>query len=119
MLLFFFGAGLIVLAVTWGGATYPWLSSAVLVPLIIGSIMLLSFLVYEHLMMPSRTLVRIFPSQEPMIPLSLFHTKDMSLLMYLNFSTGMAMFSVFYFVGIWFTIVQEYNSGKAGIQLLY
>jgi hypothetical protein len=113
MLLFFFGAGLIVLAVTWGGATYPWRSSAVLVPLIIGGIMFFSFFVYEYFM------VSVFPSQEPMIPLSLFRTKDMGLLAYLNFSTGMAMFSVFYFVGIWFAIVQKYNSGKAGVQLIF
>ena len=119
MLLFFFGAGLIVLAVTWGGATYPWRSSAVLIPLILGGMMFCSFFVYEHLMGPGRALSRMFPSQEPMIPLSLFRTKDMSLLAYLNFSTGMAMFSVFYFVGIWFNIVQNYDSGKAGIQLLY
>ena len=119
MLLFFFGAGLIVLAVTWGGATYPWSSSAVLVPLIIGGLMLFSFFVYEHLMVPGRALSRIFPSQEPMIPLSLFRTKDMGILAYLNFSTGMAMFSVFYFVGIWFTIVQKYDSGKAGVQLIF
>src|SRR2546423_6106493 len=43
MLLFFFGAGLIVLAVTWGGATYPWLSSAVLFPPLRCSICSLSF----------------------------------------------------------------------------
>ena len=119
MALFFFGAGLIVLAVTWGGATYPWRSAAVLVPLIFGGIMFCSFFVYEHFMVPGRALSRIFPSQEPMIPLSLFQTKDMGLLAYLNFSTGMALFSVFYFVGIWFTIVQQYNSGHAGTQLLY
>jgi hypothetical protein len=119
MLLFFFGAGLIVLAVTWGGATDPWSSSAVLVPLVIGGIMFFSFFVYEHLMVPGRALSRIFPSQEPMIPLSLFRTKDMGLLAYLNFSTGMAMFSAFYFVGIWFAIVQKYDSGKAGVQLVY
>src|ERR1700689_5132258 len=30
MFLFFFGAGLIILGLTWGGATYPWKSVAVL-----------------------------------------------------------------------------------------
>jgi hypothetical protein len=119
MLLFFFGAGLIVLAVTWGGATYPWGSSAVMVPLIIGGIMFFSFFFYEYLMVPGHLLARVFPSQEPMIPLSIFHTKDMGLLAYMSFSTGMALFSVFYFVGIWFTIVQKYDSDKAGTQLLY
>jgi hypothetical protein len=105
--------------VTWGGATYPWVSSAVLVPLIIGGIVFFSFFVFEYFMVPGNVLSRIFPSQEPMIPLSIFHNKDMGLLSYLNFSTGMALFSVFYFVGIWFTIVQKYDSGKAGTQLLY
>jgi hypothetical protein len=119
MLLFFFGAGLIVLAATWGGATYPWGSSAVLVPLIVGGIMLFSFFVYEYFMVPGQVLSRLLPSQEPMIPLSIFRNKDMGLLTYLNFSTGMAMFSVFYFVGIWFTIVQKYDSGRAGTQLLF
>ena len=119
MLLFFFGAGLIVLAVTWGGATYSWSSAAVLVPLVLGGTFLKLFFIYEALMVPGRILSRIFPSQEPMLPLSLFRTKDMGILAYLNFSTGMALFSVFYFVGIWFTIVEKYNSGKAGTQLLY
>lgn len=119
MLLFFFGAGLIVLAVTWGGATYPWHSAAVLVPLIIGGVLTVCFFVYEYLMVPGRLLSNIFPTQEPMLPLSLFRTRDMGILAYINFSTGMAMYSVFYFVGIWFTIVEQYNSGKAGTQLLY
>jgi hypothetical protein len=119
MALFLFGCGLLILAVTWGGATYPWASSAVLVPLVIGAIMFFSFFVYEYFMVPGKALSRTLPSQEPMIPLTTFHNKDMCLLAYLNFSTGMAMFSVFYFVGIWFTIVQKYDSGKAGAQLLY
>lgn len=119
MLLFFFGAGLLVLAVSWGGATYSWHSAAVLIPLVGGGIMFVSFFVYEYYMVPGQVLSRMFPSQEPMIPMSIFNNKDMGLLAYLNFSTGMAMFSVFYFVGIWFTIVQKYDSGKAGRQLLY
>ena len=119
MAFFFFGSGLVILAVTWGGATNPWASSAVLVPLAIGCTTFFSFFVYEYFMVPGKVLSRILPSQEPMIPLSIFYSKDMSLLTYLNFSTGMALFSVFYFVGIWFTIVQKYDSGKAGTQLLY
>ena len=119
MLLFFFGSGLIVLAVTWGGVTYPWHSASVLIPLIIGCILFVSFFVYEYLMMPGHIFSRIFPQQDAMIPLSLFRSRDMSLLAYLNFSTGMALFSVFYFVGIWFTVVQQYDSGKSGAQLTY
>ena len=108
-----------ILGLTWGGVTYPWKSTSVLAPLIIGCVLFLLFFIYEYFMAPGRILSRIFPSQDPMIPLSLFRVRDMSLLAYLNFSTGMALFSVFYFVDIWFTVVQQYNSGKAGTQLTY
>jgi hypothetical protein len=119
MLLFFFGAGLIVLGLTWGGIVYPWHSAAALIPLITGSVLFLLFFVYEYLMSPGRILSRIFPSQSPMIPLSIFRTRDMGVLAYCNFSTGMALYSVFYFIGIWFTVVKNYNSGSAGAQLTY
>lgn len=37
-LLFIFGFGLVILALTWGGATYSWSSPAVIVPLVLGII---------------------------------------------------------------------------------
>jgi hypothetical protein len=119
MLLFLFGVGLLILGLTWAGVAYPWKSTAVLAPIIIGGVLFLSFFIYEYLMAPGRALSRIFKAQAPMFPLDLFRTRDMGLLAYLQFSTGMALFSVFYFVGIWFTIVLNYDSGKAGAQLTY
>jgi hypothetical protein len=119
MLLFSLSSGLIVLAVTWGGETYYWHSAAILVPLIIGCILFVSFCVYEYLMIPGHILSRLFPNQDPMIPLKLFRTRDMGLLTYLNFSAGMALFSVFYYIGTWFTVVQQYDSGKSSAQLAY
>ena len=119
VILFFFGTGLLILGLTWGGVAYSWHSTAVLISLILGSILFISFFVYEYLMAPGRVLSRVFPRQSPMIPLSLFKTRDIGLLTYLSFSTGMALYSVFYFVGIWFTVVRNYSSGKAGTQLTY
>lgn len=119
MLLFFFGVGLIILGLTWGGIIYSWHSAATLAPLIIGIILFLLFFIWEYLMFPGRKLARIFTSQSPMIPLSIFTAKDMGLLAYLNFSTGMALYSAFYFVGVWFTVVKNYDPGKSGTQLTY
>ncbi|PGH14237.1 hypothetical protein AJ79_03212 [Helicocarpus griseus UAMH5409] len=118
-LLFILGIGLIILGTSWGGATYPWASAAVLVPLISGSVLFVLFFVYEYYLEPGRVLARIFPKQTPMIPFPLFKKKDISLLAILEFATGAAMYSVFYFIGIYFTLVEAYPSGKAGIQLLY
>ncbi|KAK2799138.1 hypothetical protein FQN51_007106 [Onygenales sp. PD_10] len=118
-LLFVFGIGLVILGTSWGGATYPWSSAAVLAPLIIGSVLFVIFFIYEYLLEPGRVLSRIFPRQTPMIPFSMFKRKDTSLLVILEFATGGAMYSVFYFIGIYFTLVEAYPSSKAGTQLLF
>ncbi|ODH21702.1 hypothetical protein ACO22_05625 [Paracoccidioides brasiliensis] len=117
--LFVLGIALIILGTTWGGAAYPWESAAVLVPLVSGSIFFVLFFVYEFYLEPGRVLARIFPQQTPMIPFPMFKRKDTSLLAILDFATGAAMYSVFYFIGIYFTLVEAYSPGKAGIQLLF
>ena len=40
----------------------------------------------------------------------------LNMLMLMSF---IAMYSVFYFIGIYFTLVEAYPASKAGIQLLY
>ncbi|OJD18915.1 hypothetical protein AJ78_01101 [Emergomyces pasteurianus Ep9510] len=87
-ILFILGIGLLILGTSWGGATYPWASAAVLVPLISGSIFFILFFVYEYYLEPGRALSRIFPQQTPMVPFPLFKIKDTSLLAILTFATG-------------------------------
>lgn len=38
---------------------------------------------------------------------------------YTSLTFVLALYSVFYFIGIYFTLVEGYPSGKAGIQLLF
>ncbi|KAG5289492.1 MFS multidrug transporter [Histoplasma ohiense] len=118
-ILFILGIGLIILGTSWGGATYPWASVAVLVPLVSGSILFILFFVWEYYLEPGRVLGRVFPQQTPMVPFPMFKVKDTSLLAILTFATGAALYSVFYFIGIYFTLVEAYPSGRAGIQLLF
>lgn len=93
-LLFLFGLGLLILALTWAGATYGWASAAVLVPLCVGLLLVASFIGYEYLMAPGRLLSRMWPRQKPMLPWALLGSKDIGLLFYINFATGAAMYSV-------------------------
>jgi hypothetical protein len=136
-LLFIFGVGLIILGTAWGGSTYPWASAQVLAPIIIGSICFASFFAYEYLLEPGRLLARAFPRQVPMIPYSLFSRLDTLLIAILDFASGAgefsffpfslkrsiltapAMYAVFYYIGVYFTLVEAYPSSKAGVQLLY
>ncbi|OTA54932.1 major facilitator superfamily transporter [Hypoxylon sp. EC38] len=118
-LLFLFGFGLLILALTWGGATYNWNDAAVLVPLIIGTLLSCAWLYYEYSMGPGRFLSTKLHFQRPMLPWYIVENRNVSLLCYINFATGMAMYSVLYFVAIYFTIVKGYKSDDAGVQLLY
>ncbi|KAI9756895.1 MAG: hypothetical protein M4579_003649 [Chaenotheca gracillima] len=119
LLLFLFGVALIILATSWGGATYPWNSVQVLAPLVIGAVLFVSFFFYEYLMEPGRMMSNFFPKQTPMIPINLFKKRDLKYLVFVNFATGASMYSIFYFVGIYFVLVKDFPSDQAGIQLLY
>jgi MFS family permease len=117
--LFLFGMGLLVLALTWAGSYYAWSDVKVLVPLIVGVILIVFFLIWEYFMLPGHSLAARYPYQNAMIPLKLLFTRNAGLLIYINFVTGMAMYAVFYFVDLYFALVKNYASGKAGINLLY
>ncbi|KAL4812926.1 major facilitator superfamily domain-containing protein [Aspergillus spinulosporus] len=117
-ILFIFGVGLIILATAWGGSTYPWTSAEVLAPLIVGGSCFAVFFIYEYFL-ENGVFGRIFPGQKPILPYSMFKKVDTLWLAILQFATGAAMYSVFYYVGVYFTVVEAYSASKAGVQLLY
>lgn len=92
--LFIVGFGLIILALTWGGATYPWKSGSVLAPLVLGVVIMVAFAEWERQFEPGKLLHRKLPRQKPMIPWALLSTRDMGLVFYEGFATGTSMFSV-------------------------
>ncbi|KUI70654.1 putative MFS-type transporter YusP [Cytospora mali] len=118
-LLFLFGFGLMILAFTWAGSTYGWASVEVLVPLILGAAIFAVWLYYEYMMVPERALGQKLSFQRPMVPWHLIQNRNVGLLFYINFSTGMAMYSVLYFADLYFTLILGYSASKAGVQLLY
>ena len=93
--LFLFGFGLLILALTWAGATYEWTTAAVLVPLLLGLLLVAAFVGYEHHMTPpDGVFARMWPRQKAMLPWKLLASKDIGLMFYINFATGAAMYSV-------------------------
>lgn len=117
--LFIAGVGLLILGTSWGGSSYPWTSAAVITSLVIGVVMLICFVAWEMSLAPGRFLHQYLPRTTPMIPASILSAKDVSLVCALQFGSGTALFSVFYFVGIYFTLVEGYRASHAGEQLLF
>ncbi|KAF2654386.1 MFS general substrate transporter [Lophiostoma macrostomum CBS 122681] len=119
MIFFIFGVGLIILAIMWGGTQYAWSSAACIAPLVVGGFLWITFFSHEYLLSPGRMISRLFPSQVPLIPSTLFRKKDVSLLMTINFATGVSLVSAFYFISYYWQLAEGYSASDAGVQLLY
>ncbi|KAF2496036.1 MFS general substrate transporter [Lophium mytilinum] len=118
-ILFIFGVGLIILAVMWGGTEYAWSSAAFIAPITIGTILFILFWAHEFLLEPGRAFARTFKRTVAMIPWHLFSKHDTFHLMTINFASGAALYSAFYFISIYWEIAEGYSASKAGVQLLY
>lgn len=118
-LLFLWGLGLLVLGLTWAGGVYAWESVSVLVPLVMGGVLTFAWLVYEWAMVPGRKMARVFPAQKAMMPWKLLAQRDVGLLLCINFTVGAAMYSVMYFMDLYFTLVKGHSASEAGVALLY
>lgn len=121
-----FGAGLfiasismMILATTWGGATYPWTSYKVLVPLIIGAVVFCFFIVYERLFEPGKVVNKRLSQQSAMIPHALFARLDVIWLLIVQFAAGTALYSIFYYLSIYYIFVQGSPPSQAGLNLLW
>lgn len=93
---FFFivGFGLIILGLTWGGATYPWGSPAVIVSLVLGAAVTSGFFYWEYLLADGRFLSQKWPWQRPMMPWNIVMNRDIGLVFYTEVASGMGMFAV-------------------------
>lgn len=121
--LFLFGLGLLILALTWAGngepGTYKWTSVQVLAPLIVGAVLTIVWLAFEYSMAPPRVMSRVFRRQRAMMPWVLFQEKDVSILFLVNFCYGMCMYAIMYFMDYYFQYVQGQSASNAGTALLY
>ncbi|EXM12495.1 MFS transporter superfamily [Fusarium oxysporum f. sp. vasinfectum] len=113
------GFGMLVLSFTWAGATYDWDTPAVLVPLIAGFLIMFAFIWWQREMEPARRLAKLFPRQRAMIPWQVIKTRDIGLLFFTSFASGMAMYAVMYFCSLYFTMVKHLPANEAGRALLF
>lgn len=116
---FVVGVLLIILATSWGGSSYPWASAQVLVPLILGPVLLIIFVVYQKYMAPGAALARRFPKVMPVVPWYFFMEKDVTLVCIISAATGAALYAAFYFAGVYFTLVENMDPARAGLQLMF
>ncbi|RLV85123.1 hypothetical protein JA9_000100 [Meyerozyma sp. JA9] len=98
---------LLLIPVSGGGSTYAWDSSLVIVLFIIGGLCMISFILIEWKVPPL-----------PMIPLRLFASPSVSLLLAFHFLYGMAYYAFQYYLPYYFQIVRQDSSLRTAVFLL-
>ncbi|KAI0064182.1 MFS general substrate transporter [Artomyces pyxidatus] len=118
----FVAAGILVLlALNWGSTT-GWNDVKVIVSFVVGGVVFAICILWEYVLQRSqRSQVRsehTAMNVVPMLPLDIFGSWDVIAVSASAFSGGMILLVMFYFLSIFFTIVDGYSATKAGTSLL-
>jgi hypothetical protein len=97
----------LLLALQWGGSTYPW-KSAKIIGLFVGFGLLTALFIASQLWLDERGT----------LPPRLFKNRNMVFAMAFAFFFGAGFFSIIYYLAIYFQSVKGSSATKAGIQLL-
>lgn len=96
----------LLLALTWGGTTYPW-GSATIVSLFGGSIVALVLLIFVERLVP-----------HPIVPLDLFANKTFTRANIAGFLLGVAFLGTIMFLPLYLQVVQGVPATSSGLALL-
>lgn len=99
-------ATLFLLAMNFGGQTFPWKSAAVIVPLILTGL-LIGFLVFIETKVV-----------EPLMPPRLFKNRSIVAVLATNWFFGITFFSLVYYLPVYFQVVRGDSAMWSGIRLI-
>jgi EmrB/QacA subfamily drug resistance transporter len=100
------GASALVLATSWGGTTYPWLSWQVIGLLAAGVLILAAFVVLEG------------HAAEPILPMRLFRSRVFADCCALSFVVGFTMMGSMTFLPTFFQYVEGDSATASGLRML-
>ncbi|KAJ1932167.1 hypothetical protein FBU59_006466, partial [Linderina macrospora] len=101
------GIVLLQLGLTWGGRDHPWNSAAVIAPIVVGVVMLVVFVLVEWKIPP-----------EPVMPLRLFRSRNVSLVFAVQVTFGMTFFLPIFYFPIYLSVVKNASAISSGLHLV-
>ncbi len=100
------GVSCLLLALSWGGTTYPWGSGVVIGLFVAGGVLALLFVLQE---------TRV---TEPILPLRLFRSATFALANSAGFVLGLVMFGSIIFIPLYLQIVKGASPTRSGLLML-
>jgi EmrB/QacA subfamily drug resistance transporter len=93
--------------ITWGGVMYAWSSWHTLVPIIVGLFGLSLFVIYEAKF-----------ATYTLLPLGIFRNKDTNIAYFLTWIHGIILWSILYYMPLFFEGAQDFTPILAGVSAL-
>ncbi|KAI8865550.1 MFS general substrate transporter [Ramicandelaber brevisporus] len=97
----------ILLALSWGGGTYPWNSARVIVLFCVGGVLLLVFVAVE---------MRV--ARDPMVMMELFAKRNFVATALFSLPFGTVMFGLIFFIPLYFQVIKGNRAVVAGLHLI-
>ena len=97
----------LLLALQWGGSTYPWNNSRI-IGLFVGFVLLISIFVYSQLKLGDKAT----------LPPRLFRNRSVLAAVALSFFFGAGFFALIYYLPLYFQSVKGSSATQSGIELL-
>ncbi|KAJ1926627.1 hypothetical protein IWQ60_003635 [Tieghemiomyces parasiticus] len=101
------GIVLILLATMWGGKDYPWDDKRIISFFVVGGVLIVGFVFAE-----------MYVAVEPILPMRLFRNRNIALCLPCVFFLGFTIFSLIFYLPIFFTVVRGDGATKSGVKLL-
>jgi len=92
--------------ITWGGVSYAWSSWHTLVPLLLGLLGLICFILYEACV-----------AAEPLIPLTIFQNRTAAVNYLGTIIHGMILWSLLFYLPLYYEAVKSFSPIHAGLAL--
>lgn len=97
----------LLLALQWGGSTYPWKNGRIIALFIIAGILLICFVI-----------IQVWKQEEATVPPRIFKNRNVWGSAWFALSLGAAFFILVYYIPIWFQAIKGVSAVKSGIMNL-
>lgn len=101
------GVVCLLLALQWGGTTYPWSNWRIILLLVLFGVLMPIFIYIQYIKQETAT-----------VPPRIFKQRTVMAGMWFTFCVGGAMMTVVYFLPIWFQAIKDASPVKSGIMTL-
>ncbi|KAJ2545945.1 hypothetical protein EV175_005784 [Coemansia sp. RSA 1933] len=101
------GIVMLQLALVWGGQEHPWKSAAVIVPLILGILLLIVFVIIEWKV-----------PKEPIMPMRLFKSRNTTLIFLSQITFGMVFFAPIFYFPLYLSVIKNASAINSGLHLI-